>query len=194
MRYCVHWRSWEVNGEAGASDWWGRTPSRPKSLRLGRLSGSDCECRFSGLEPRIPELLNAFDVYVLSSLNEGISNSLLEAMASGLPVIATAVGGNPEVVIDGGSGLLFPAGDSIARELPYTVATDPQLRARGSRQQARRRVREEFSIDSMVRKYEEVYEGLTARLPGDLPSRCNSCAESAASSNLATKPTIDCAT
>ena len=65
---------------------------------------------FLGSSGQVPELLQAMDVYVLSSVAEGISNSLLEAMATGLPVIATAVGGNPEVVVDGDSGLLFPPG------------------------------------------------------------------------------------
>ncbi len=116
---------------------------------------------FLGLSHRVPELLAAMDVYVLSSVIEGISNSLLEAMATGLPVIATAVGGNPEVVIDGESGFLFPAGNfgGLAERL-LLLRNQAQLRSKLG-QQARRRVREAFSIDSMVRKYEEVYEGLT---------------------------------
>jgi sugar transferase (PEP-CTERM/EpsH1 system associated) len=120
---------------------------------------------FLGLSHRVPELLAAMDVYVLSSVIEGISNSLLEAMASGLPAVATAVGGNPEVVVDGESGILFPAGDfnRLADQL-FLLRQQPDLRARLS-QQARRRVREEFSIDSMVRSYREVYEGLTAMAP-----------------------------
>ena len=117
--------------------------------------------RFLGSSHRVTELLNAMDVYVLPSLMEGISNSLLEAMATGLPVIATHTGGNPEVVVDGESGLLFPVGD--ARRL-----TD-QLLALGERkdqraqlgQQALRRVREEFSLDAMVRNYEQLYESVT---------------------------------
>jgi glycosyltransferase involved in cell wall biosynthesis len=100
------------------------------------------------------------DIYVLSSVNEGISNSLLEAMATGLPVIATTVGGNPEVVADGDSGLLFPA------RSPHTLAwriaelrQDPELRLKLARH-ALERVRREFSLDSMVRKYEELYRSL----------------------------------
>lgn len=120
---------------------------------------------FLGLSHRVPELLAAMDVYVSSSVIEGISNSLLEAMASGLPSVASAVGGNPEVVVNGESGLLFPAGDfnRLAEQL-LLLRQKPDLRARLS-QQARRRVREEFSIDSMVRSYQEVYEGLTAMAP-----------------------------
>ena len=62
----------------------------------------------------VPNLLRALDVFVLPSVAEGICNSLLEAMASGLAVIATAVGGNPEVVVDGESGLLFQSRDVSA--------------------------------------------------------------------------------
>ena len=120
---------------------------------------------FLGLSHRVPEFLAAVDAYLLSSVIEGISNSLLEAMASGLPVVATAVGGNPEVVIDGESGLLFPVGDfnSLAKSL-RSLREDAQLRLLLGRQ-ARRRVREEFSIEAMVRQYQEVYEGLTAAIP-----------------------------
>ena len=62
----------------------------------------------------IPALLACMDVFVLPSLGEGISNTVLEAMATGLPVIATRVGGNPELVQDGVSGLLVPAADAPA--------------------------------------------------------------------------------
>jgi sugar transferase (PEP-CTERM/EpsH1 system associated) len=120
---------------------------------------------FLGLSHRVPELLAAMDVYLLSSVIEGISNSLLEAMASGLPVIATAVGGNPEVVVDGDSGLLFPSGDFerlAGQLLLLQKRTDFRL---GLAQQARRRVRQEFSMDAMVGKYQEVYESLTALVP-----------------------------
>jgi sugar transferase (PEP-CTERM/EpsH1 system associated) len=114
----------------------------------------------TGTSDRVPELLQAMDVYVLPSLAEGISNSLLEAMSSGLPVIATATGGNPEVIVDGESGLLFPVGDSgrLAEQL-LLLQGRQDVRAQLARQ-AIRRVCEEFSIDSMVRKYAQVYETL----------------------------------
>jgi glycosyltransferase involved in cell wall biosynthesis len=115
---------------------------------------------FLGTSHRVAELLNAMDVYVLPSVSEGISNSLLEAMATGLPVLASETGGNPEVVIQGESGLLFPVGD--ARQL-----TEQLLLLEAQRewrlqlgQKALRRVRHEFSMDAMIRNYEQLYQGL----------------------------------
>ncbi|HTP36074.1 MAG TPA: glycosyltransferase [Candidatus Acidoferrales bacterium] len=124
---------------------------------------------FLGRHNAVASLLNAMDVYVLSSLTEGISNSLLEAMATGLPVLATETGGNPEVVTGGESGLLFPVGDE-ARLTEHLVAlgTRPEWRLEMGRR-ALRRVREEFSIDAMVRKYEEIYESLA--MPAAVPIR-----------------------
>jgi len=109
---------------------------------------------------RVPELLQAMDVYVLPSIAEGISNSLLEAMASGIPVVATVTGGNPEVVIDGQSGLLFPIGDAgmLTGHL-LRLEADKKLRAELA-ERALRRVREEFSLDSMVGKYAQLYDSL----------------------------------
>lgn len=118
---------------------------------------------FLGLRDGVPELLNAFDVYVLCSLTEGISNSLLEAMATGLPVIATAAGGNPEVAVDGDSGLLFPVGDD-RRLMDHLIELRTETERRTElKERALRRVREEFSIDSMVRNYEQVYSSLAQR-------------------------------
>jgi sugar transferase (PEP-CTERM/EpsH1 system associated) len=116
--------------------------------------------KFLGTSTRVPELLNAMDVYVLPSMYEGISNSLLEAMATGLPVLATSVGGNPEVVIDGESGLLFPSRESgKLASLLVRSSEQTELRLKLGAG-ALRRVREEFSIDSMVQKYDELYENI----------------------------------
>jgi glycosyltransferase involved in cell wall biosynthesis len=126
------------------------------------------------LSGRVSELLNAFDVYVLCSITEGICNSLLEAMATGLPVVVTATGGNPEVVVAGQSGLLFPVGDShqlvghlaalqARRDLGYYLGS-----------QAVQRVRTEFSLESMVRRYEEVYNELAISRRGKRGSPASS--------------------
>jgi sugar transferase (PEP-CTERM/EpsH1 system associated) len=109
----------------------------------------------------IPDALRGFDVFVLPSLCEGISNTVLEAMASGVPVVATAAGGNLELVEDGYCGRLFPPGDvaMLARLLAGYIA-DPLLRQAHAKA-ARRVAVERFSLETMVTKYEEVYLGLS---------------------------------
>lgn len=108
----------------------------------------------------VPELLNALDVYVLPSKNEGLCNSLLEAMATGVPVIASDAGGNPEVVENGISGLQFPAGDAESlAALLLRLSSDKGTRERFGAA-ARSHVLSEFSLDKMLRRYEQLYEGL----------------------------------
>jgi sugar transferase (PEP-CTERM/EpsH1 system associated) len=113
-----------------------------------------------GASNQVPELLQALDVFVLPSLNEGISNTVLEAMASGLPVLASAVGGNVELVDDGVTGRLFCASDSqeLAGLLEHYL-DDAGLRRRhgaAAREAAERR----FSLATMIDNYAAVYERL----------------------------------
>lgn len=144
----------------------GEGPERPKLEQLTRPLSLRVRISLPGTINNVPELLNAFDAYVLPSANEGISNSLLEAMATGLPVIVSDVGGNPEVVEDRISGMLFPVGDE-ARLGEHLLRLHAHSRLRGELGKAARlRVREQFSIDSMVRNYELLYRGvLTATMP-----------------------------
>ena len=111
----------------------------------------------------IPALLRSIDVFVLSSLNEGISNTLLEAQASGLPVIATRVGGNVELVEDGVNGTLVAPSDveKMAQALLGYIDADERIREQG--RQARLRVAEAFSIAAMATAYAEVYEEVLYR-------------------------------
>jgi glycosyltransferase involved in cell wall biosynthesis len=115
---------------------------------------------FLGRHPEVPQLLNALDAYVLPSIREGISNSLLEAMAAGLAVVATATGGNPEVAVHGESGLLFPVRDfhGLADSL-VELQRQREYRERLGRQ-ARQRVQEHFSLDGMIGRYEDLYQRL----------------------------------
>jgi glycosyltransferase involved in cell wall biosynthesis len=116
--------------------------------------------RFLGFRLDIPELLQALDVFVLSSRSEGLSLTLLEAEAAGLPIVATRVGGNPEVVCDGESGILVPSGEP--RPLAEALARllqDPALRARMG-ERGRSLYREHFTLEAMVRGYERVYRRL----------------------------------
>lgn len=115
----------------------------------------------------VPQLLQSMDVFVLPSLGEGISNTLLEAMATGLPVVATRVGGNPELVADGENGLLVPVADDEALAAALeALAQDAALRARMGTA-ALERVAERFDWDRTVSDYMKVYDRvLGVREPG----------------------------
>jgi glycosyltransferase involved in cell wall biosynthesis len=111
-----------------------------------------------GSRDDVPELMRRLDLFVLPSTAEGISNTVLEAMASGLPVVATEVGGNPELVEDGVTGTLVPPGNAgaMARAIA-AYQDDPDLgRAHGAR--GRERVLERFALERMVGDYTRLYE------------------------------------
>lgn len=118
---------------------------------------------FPGKVDGVGDLLNAMDIFVLPTLMEGMSNTLLEAMAVGLPVVATRVGGNPEIVAEAECGYLFPPQDvpELVSQL-RTLLGDPRLRA-GFGRAARERVLRHFSLEQMLRRYRELYTGLAVR-------------------------------
>lgn len=125
--------------------------------------GQGSPVTFAGARQNIPRLLGAMDVFVLPSLNEALPIVLLEAMAVGLPVVATRVGGVPEIVHDGTTGLLVPPGDEDALTATLNrLAEDPPLRDKIA-EAGREQVRNEFTIKQMVRNIEALYEGLLAR-------------------------------
>ena len=136
----------------------GDGPERPRiETEIARL-GIANHVRMLGLRQDVLRLLWASDIFLLSSISEGIPVTIIEAMAAGLPVVATTVGGVPELVLDGQTGLLAPAGDyqrlgdSIVR-----LAQAPQLRAEmGSA--GRRRACEMFSQEKMHGAYLSCYE------------------------------------
>ncbi|MCX6349002.1 MAG: glycosyltransferase [Candidatus Aureabacteria bacterium] len=118
---------------------------------------------FSGEIAAVPDFLRTLDVFVLPSLSEGFPNALLEAMALGLPVVATAVGANPEVIRDGVDGFLVPPADpgALARRIG-DLGAHPALSAALGRS-ARERVREEFSAARMCRSLENLYREVVKR-------------------------------
>jgi len=122
----------------------------------------DSHVRLLGHRSDIPQLLEAADLALLTSISEGIPLALIEGMAAGLPVVATRVGGVPEVVEEGRTGLLAPAGnDEELSGLILRLAADPASRARLGRA-GRERAFEAFSEDRMVASYDQLYRELAA--------------------------------
>ena len=120
---------------------------------------------FTGFRTDVSDVLSALDISVLPSLSEGLSNSLLESMAAGLPVIATNVGGNPEALEDGVTGIIVPPGDAGALARGMTLLLEDPERAAEFGEAARRRVAQRFSIEQMVRETEALYLRLLERRP-----------------------------
>jgi glycosyltransferase involved in cell wall biosynthesis len=115
---------------------------------------------FTGFRSDVPELLSEAAVSVLPSLSEGLSNSLLESMAAGVPVVATRVGGNPEVVEHEVTGLLVPLRDSAALAAAVGRVLDDKDLAASFAQAGIRRVAELFSMERSVRETEHLYQRL----------------------------------
>lgn len=121
---------------------------------------------FLGPRLDVADLLAASDAFVLSSVREGLSVTLLEAMRAGRPVVATRVGGNPEAVAEGASGLLVPAGDAAALgDALLRLLRDPGL-ARAMGEAGRERWRERFTARRMVDETEALYREALARAGG----------------------------
>ncbi len=111
-----------------------------------------------GARADVDHLYRAFDVFVLNSFGEGMSNTLLEAMASGLPTVCTAVGGNTELVADGQRGSLIGAGDDAAlAEAIRKYISSSEMRATHG-QNARCFIGEHFSLERMIHRYVTLYE------------------------------------
>lgn len=120
--------------------------------------GIDRPPLFAGFRPDIDRCYAATDVFVMTSLSEGLSIALLESMSHGLPVVVTAVGGNPEVVVEGETGFLVPPRQPAAfADRVIRLLRDRELRARMG-EAGRRRVEEKFLIRQAARRYLEVYE------------------------------------
>jgi glycosyltransferase involved in cell wall biosynthesis len=114
--------------------------------------------RFLGVRRDVPDVLMASDVFTLSSLSEASSLTLLEAMASGLPVVVTDVGGNPELVRRGVDGLLVPRRDPVALGAALLrLLNDPALSASMGRA-ASARVAEEFDLGKTIDRYAALYQ------------------------------------
>lgn len=141
----------------------GDGPSRAECIAILRRGAALDLAWLPGERNDVPEIMRGLNCFVLPSLAEGISNTILEAMACALPVIATDVGGNADLVLRGLSGRLVPAGDAVALADALTeLAQDPQV-ALAMGRAGRRAVEQRFSLGAMVTAYEAVYSRLLAR-------------------------------
>jgi N-acetyl-alpha-D-glucosaminyl L-malate synthase BshA len=143
----------------------GDGPDQPAAREAVRRLDLGCRVRFLGERDALPQLLAPADAFLLSSSEESFGLSALEAMSCGVPVVATAVGGVPEVVRDGITGLLSPADDpeAFAARLRELLFDRPRARAMGLA--ARADVLERFARDPIVERYEALYRRVLER-PG----------------------------
>ena len=149
---------------------------REAASRLVEEAGIKRFVWLAGERGDIPQFMRNLDLFVLPSLREGISNTILEAMASGLPVIATNVGGNSELVENGKTGILIPPSEPhiLAKTIMSYVRDPGNLIEHG--RAGRQRAENEFSMESMVNRYLAVYdevlsagrEGISRGIPPDL--------------------------
>src|SRR5207248_2205806 len=141
----------------------GDGPCKPELLRLANQLGIETNVTFLGEVRDVAALLAKARLFVLSSLTEGISLTLLEAMARGLPVVTTRVGGNPEVVVEGETGLLVPprAPAELAAAMVHLLRSPDTRRRMG--QAGRCRVEQHFDVRRMVAEYEGHYLAGAAR-------------------------------
>jgi sugar transferase (PEP-CTERM/EpsH1 system associated) len=138
----------------------GTGPSFQDTVRLAESLNLTEEVRLLGNRDDVDTVLQAFDIFVLSSTSEGLSNTIQEAMATGLPVVATNVGGADELVVEGETGILTPASDDRAMaDALQALARDDARRAAFGRSGAAR-ARAHFGIARMFRDYEEMYLSL----------------------------------
>jgi glycosyltransferase involved in cell wall biosynthesis len=126
-------------------------------------AAGDGDCHFQPAERNVAPWLRAMDIFVLPSLSEALSNSLMEAMGCGCCPVASRVGGNPELVTDGETGLLFPVGDADALAERLALLLDQPEYRRRLAARAQRRMREHFTREQAARAMGGIYQEFLAR-------------------------------
>ena len=138
----------------------GDGPERLVLQELAKRLGIEGRVHLLGHRDDVEALIGVMDVFVLPSVSEGMSNTMLEAMAAGVAVVASNVGGNPEIVRNGIDGLLFESNDMVGLSSRLkSLIGDPSLMA-AIGLAGRERVVREFSIDAMIARYEKVYDSV----------------------------------
>ena len=136
----------------------GDGPLREQVADILDQAGAGALAWLAGERDDVPRIMRGLDLFVLPSLAEGISNTILEAMASGLPVVATAVGGNPELVDEGRTGTLVPPADpqAMAQAMLRYYADAAECRRQG--REARRTAERRFGMTAMTNGYLAIYD------------------------------------
>lgn len=138
----------------------GDGPERAALEELARSVGMATRVHCLGHRNDVAELVPQMDIFVLPSLSEGMSNTLLEAMAAGVPVIASQVGGSPEIVRNEKEGLLFCSDDVAELQIKLQrLVGNPSLRIQLG-DAGRHRVLRDFSMDAMLSRYEDLYQSV----------------------------------
>jgi glycosyltransferase involved in cell wall biosynthesis len=121
----------------------------------------DAKVRFLGHRSDVERVMAALDIFVLSSISEGLSNTILEAMATGVPIVATRVGGADELVVENETGLLVPPRqpEALANAIAALLNEEVRLRMGVA---ASQRARNLFSLSTMVTAYQDLYRRLRA--------------------------------
>jgi glycosyltransferase involved in cell wall biosynthesis len=150
----------------------GDGPLRPDLEAQADALGITRRVRFLGVRHDVPDILAASDVFVLPSLSEAASITLLEAMATGTPVVATNVGGNPEIVRHDENGLLTPRGDAPAMAMAIVRLLREPERARELGAHAAEQVRRTYRLERTIDRYHTLYRELARRRLSEADSCC----------------------
>ncbi len=142
----------------------GEGPLESQLKQEVKTFGFSGKIHFAGIQPNIPEVLNALDIFVLTSLSEGMPNVVLEAMACGIPVLATSVGGVPEIIENGQNGILVASEDKSNLIQAITELLNDQDKRCAIGMEGRKKVLSEFSLKKMVSEYQVLYESLLGRV------------------------------
>ena len=149
----------------------GKGPERDRLAELARTLGVEGRVHFLGEVDDPADLLRASDAFVLPSIAEGMSNSLLEAMAASLPCLASAIGGNTDLIQHGHDGLLLPPGDASAWSSALVQVLENPTFAQELGASARRRIEEEFSMRVVADRYLALYRQMLTGIWPDQGSR-----------------------
>lgn len=138
----------------------GDGPLRDELQTYCRSLGIEQQVRFTGERADIPGLLQSMDIFVMTSLYEGMSNTIMEAMLSGLPVVATDVGGNSELVVNNETGYLVPLKDTGAMAAAVLNLIHDGEKREKMGESGRKRIVSEFGTEKMVKETEKIYAGI----------------------------------